>query len=434
MLNITRRNFVSGTVALPVAAARARPADEDRSSVAADLERYVEFGVKQSGGKGDNACGAWLERELERAGYAIERLEFAAPYFEPEMCEIECGGQRAEVWPQPVVIPTTEEGLKGPLVGVDAAGNAALPLAGAIALVSLPSCRWSSLLAKPVRQPIEAAFAAGAHAVVAITNGPSGQLIALNADGRAPMFAGPVALLAPADAGPFLASASRGGGATLRLVGRGGHRPAYNFVGRLDRGRGRWVAVSTPRSGWFRCAAERGGGVAAWLKIARWAAEFATEHDLAFICNSGHEYEYLGAEETLRRSAPKPESTDFWLHLGANLAARDWHEAVGAPKPLPGADSQRYLVVSEPLLPEARNLFAGLAGLEAPYGSAELSAGELTGIIEAGYPSVAGVFGIHRYHHTRQDDWTCLSAQHVAETAKAFQGLVEAALSIRPPR
>jgi hypothetical protein len=48
-----------------------------------------------------------------------------------------------------------------------------------------------------VRGPIEAAFAAGAKAVVAITNGPTNKVIALNADGRKPMFAGPVALLAP---------------------------------------------------------------------------------------------------------------------------------------------------------------------------------------------------------------------------------------------
>jgi hypothetical protein len=43
--------------------------------------------------------------------------------------------------------------------------------------------------------------------VVAITNGPTGKVIALNADGRKPMFAGPVALLAPEAAGPFLGAA-----------------------------------------------------------------------------------------------------------------------------------------------------------------------------------------------------------------------------------
>src|SRR3546814_12342936 len=70
--------------------------------------------------------------------------------------------------------------------------------------------------------------------------------------------------------------------------------------------------------------------------------------------------------------------------------------------PLPGTDSQRYLVVSPPLLPTARTAFAGLAGLESPYSSDRISAGELTGIIAAGYRSVAGVFGIHRFHHVER--------------------------------
>src|SRR3546814_18340199 len=70
------------------------------------------------------------------------------------------------------------------------------------------------------------------------------------------------------------------------------------------------------------------------------------DHDLAFLCNSGHEYENLGAEEALKAAAPKPAETHFWLHLGANVAARDWHEGLFGLAPLAGVDSQRYLVVS----------------------------------------------------------------------------------------
>src|SRR3546814_3869557 len=143
--------------------------------------------------------------------------------------------------------------------------------------------------------------------------------------------------------------------------------------------------------GWFTCAGERGGGIAAWLHLARWASRNASDHNLAFVCNTGHEYEYLGAGESLKEMAPKPQETAFWLHLGANLAARDWHDAVGEMTPLPGTDSQRYLVVHPPLLPTARTASEGLAGLQSPYRSHRISAGELTGIIAAGYRSVAGV-------------------------------------------
>ncbi|MBB5211992.1 hypothetical protein [Microbulbifer hydrolyticus] len=425
MLKTTRRAFLASTALLPLArAAGASDTMTTTQSIAADLGRYIGFGSKQAGGSGDNACGEWLAAELQGAGFSIERQTFTAPYFEARHTDIVSGDARADVWPQPVVIPTPTNGIHGNLIRVGAQGQSALPVADAIALIDLPYGRWSSALASAIRAPIENAFAAGARAAVVVTNGPTGKVIALNTDGRKPMFAGPVALLAPEDAAPFFAAAQRGEKATLRLSGESGRRPAFNFVGRIDRNRSRWLVVSTPRSGWFTCAGERGPGIAAWLQLARWASRSITDYNLAFICNSGHEYEYLGAEESLKAVAPRPEETAFWLHLGANMAARDWHGITGKLAPLPGADSQRYLVVSPSLLPAARRIFSGLSGLEAPYSSKELSAGELTGIIKAGYPSVAGVFGLHRFHHVIDDDARCVSTESVAAAATAFQRLL----------
>ena len=130
----------------------------------------------------------------------------------------------------------------------------------------------------------------------------------------------------------------------------------------------------------------------------------------------------------MRSVAPAPDITAFWLHLGATLAARDWHEGVASLTALPGTDSQRYLVTSPPLLETARREFAGQAGLEAPYSREALSAGELTNIIAAGYAPVAGVFGVHRFHHVAEDDARCVSADAVTGTAHAFRRLLEHAL------
>lgn len=420
----TRRGFLAGTAALPLMAAAEGRAKLSADRVARDIDRYIGFGSKASGGNGDTACGHWLASELEQAGFAVEKPTISVPWFAPQRSEVIMGGARAALWPQPIVVPTAAEGVSGPLVRVDGAGRADAPLAGAVALVDIPYNRWSSALAKPIRAPIDSAFAAGAKAAIVVTNGPTGRIVALNTDGREPMFKGPVGLLAPADAGPFLAAAMTHSRATVALTGRGGRRPAFNLIGRIDRGKGRWLVVSTPRSGWFDCAGERGGGIAAWLDLARWAPAAFPDYDLAFLCNSGHEYENLGAEEALEAAAPKPAETHFWLHLGANLAARDWHEGLFGLAPLAGTDAQRYLVVSPPLLSVARRLFAGLAGLESPYPSDALSAGELSTIIAAGYPSVAGVFGLHRFHHVADDDARCIAPGPVAATIAAFRRLL----------
>ena len=422
-----RRGFLAGAAALPLAAAATAKGAEPEGGIAADLATYIGFGNKRSGSAGDNGCGHWLADELARAGFTVEKPALSVPWFDADTAMIVAGDARAPLAPQPVVIPTPAEGTTGPLVRVDAHGRADTSLAGAVALIDLPYGRWSSALAKPVRGPVDAAFAAGAAAAVIVTNGPTGRIIALNADGRAPMFPGPVGLLAPADAAPFLKAAMRRARATVTITGRGGRRPAFNVIGKLDRGKGRWITISTPRSGWTDCAGERGGGIAAWLHLAREAPSLLPDHDLTFLCNSGHEYENLGAEEALKAVAPRPAETHFWLHLGANLAARDWHEGLFGLSPLAGTDSQRYLVTSPPLLPVARRLFAGLAGLESPYPSDRLSAGELTAIIAAGYPSVAGVFGVHRFHHVEGDDARCVDPAAVAATTAAFRELLLAA-------
>lgn len=394
------------------------------AAIEADLLRYVGFGNKRAGGPGDTACGEWLSNELARLGCAVERQTFPAPFFEARRAELASGEARATVHPQPIVVQTGPEGVAGPLVRVDSAGRRAGSLDGAIALVELAHARWSSMLSPGAKGPIEAAFAGGAKAAVAITNGPTGKVIALNADGRGPMFKGPVALLAPEDAGGFLDAAVSRRQARLVIDGEGGRRPAFNFVGRLDRGRGRWLAVSTPRSGWFDCAAERGPGVAVWLDLARWAAAALPDHDLAFICNTGHEYEYLGAAEAMKQIAPPPAATRFWLHVGANVAARDWHETPGRPTPLPSVDSQRFLSISPELLPLAREVFAGQVGYEAPVSSSVLAAGELVEVIRAGYSPAAGVFGIHRYHHVGEDDARCLNVAATVAAAEGFRELV----------
>ncbi len=428
MMDPDRRTLIGAgaLMALGPAGAGAQASEPNMTdrTIEADLLRYVRHGEKRAGGPGDTACGEWLAGELERLGYEVRRQTFAAPYFEARRAEIRCGAARAAVHPQPIVVPTGPEGVSGPLVRVDSAGRAAGPLDGAVALLDLAHARWSSLLSPGARGPIAAAFAGGAKAAVAITNGPTGKVIALNADGRGPMFEGPVALLAPEDAGDFLAAALSRQEARLVLEGEGGHRPAFNFVGKMDRGRGRWLAISTPRSGWFVCAAERGPGVAVWLDLARWAVAALPDHDLAFICNTGHEYEYLGAAEAMKAIAPPPTATRFWLHLGANVAARDWRETVGQATPLPSVDSQRFLSLSPDLLPLAQEVFAGQPGYEAPVSSEVLAAGELVEVIKAGYSPAAGVFGIHRYHHVAEDDERCLNPAATAAAAAGFRRLV----------
>ncbi|WP_148293715.1 hypothetical protein [Azospirillum sp. B4] len=431
----SRRGFMAGVGLLGVATASAQTgtagkmaAPGDPTDLQATLDRYASFGDKASGGAGDTACGVWLEAALGRMGYACHRQSFDVPFFEASQATLACGTARATVMPQAIVTPTGPQGLTGPLRLADGHGD----LTGAIALIVLPYKRWVGVADPQAAKPLADAVRRGAAGVVLVTTGPSGEAIALNVSTKAPALDRPVALLAPKDADPFLAAADQALPATLTLDGRGGggeRRSAFNLIARLDRGASRTLVISTPRSGWLGCVAERGSGLAVWLSLAKWLAETRPGVNVELIATSGHEYQFLGGELYLHEAAPPPASTKLWVHIGASAAARDWHEFGATLLPLPSVDTERFLTATGDLLDRTRHAFQGVGGLEATYLADKVMAGgELVNVLNAGYGSAIGLYGVHRYFHTRGDDLRCTSAAMVQPVERAFREAIKQAL------
>lgn len=432
-MNPSRRGVLgaaslAGLAAGAPAAAASSAAASEAGALQATLERYFGFGVKASGGPGDEASGAWLEGELTRAGYACQRQPFEVPFFEVRQASLVCGEAKAAVIPQAIVAPTGPQGLTAPLRLASEASD----LTGAIAVVVLPYKRWVALADPQVARLLAEAVARGAAGVVLITTGPTGEAIALNVSTHRPAVDRPVAILAPKDAGPFLAAAAQRRSATLTLDGRGGRgerRPAFNLTARLDRGAAKTLVISTPRSGWFGCAAERGSGLAVWLWLAQALAKTNLGVNIALLATSGHEYEYLGGERYLAELAPKPDATRLWVHIGASAAARDWHELGPGLLPLPSAESQRVLTATADVLEATRQAFRGISGLEATYQATRaMAGGELVNVLDAGYRTAIGLYGGHRYFHTAGDDLRCVSGELVQPVAAAFRTAITQAL------
>lgn len=76
------------------------------------------------------------------------------------------------------------------------------------------------------------------------------------------------------------------------------------------------VVVTTPLTGWFRCAGERATGIAVALDTAAMLAHDG--HSVLFVGTTGHELEHFGVRHWLADTQVAPRAV---LHCGASLAA-----------------------------------------------------------------------------------------------------------------
>lgn len=390
-----------------------------------DLTFFAGAGNKQSGGAGDRRTADWTADRLQISGFAVERQPFSVPWSQTETCELILGDQQVPLIAQPPAQFTGPEGIDAPLLLAETPG----PFNGATVVLRLPYRRWSSALDQDVRKPLEDVVARGAGAVIIVTTGPTGEALLLNVPEQRTFVRKPVALLAPRHSAGVIEAARYGKTAKLILNGRSGTRIAENIVGRMTRPGKRWIVVSTPRSGWTDCVGERGPGIAIWLALASSMPRLFSEYSLIFVCTSGHEYENLGASHIVSHLGIRPEETELWLHLGANVATRDYQELPGRLLPLPSADPYRFLMTSAPFVGVAREIFKGQPGLEMPYPSSEGTAGELSEIIKAGFLRHVGIFGAHRHHHSSTDNLSVISIDPIAATARAVRDLLIAILA-----
>jgi len=84
----------------------------------------------------------------------------------------------------------------------------------------------------------------------------------------------------------------------------------------------RTLVITTPISGWFRCAGERGTGLAVAIAA---AAEIGTRHPVLLVLNTGHELGYLGGRR-FHETFESPHGTV--LHIGSCVADRQAYDGL----------------------------------------------------------------------------------------------------------
>lgn len=313
----SRRQLLQWLCSLPLASASLRgfaQAEPNRETRIADIIReYSAQGYHRTGTAVDTVSGAWLSDRIQDMG--------VAPFMDPiELDRVnvlyasfEFGGQSVDGEPLYDCAYTDVAGVTGRLgeLGSDAD----------IGVIMLPPSTSS-----PAHSRLDEVRREGGHKGIIIVSDnayPEDGIATLNAEHfRAPV--GPPTLQIANRHWQALqvAIAQRQEGTLIAFCE---HNPskAYNVSARID-GSDPDLApmvIMTPRSGWWRCASERGGGIALFLELMRDLLANPPQRDVIFTANSGHELSHLGLDQMLHENPNLARDAYIWIHLGANFAA-----------------------------------------------------------------------------------------------------------------
>ncbi|MDP6978545.1 MAG: hypothetical protein QF570_08075 [Myxococcota bacterium] len=384
------------------------------------VTQYADLGDHRTGGRADSETTAWLASELERWGYAVELQPFDVKQFFPAEQSLDANGLRLEVFPH--WLPKPADSLKAPLVPLRETD-----LEGKIAYLS-PEEAGEWYRVRPSDLAVTAA-SKGALALVVALPHPSGEIYVTNAahpflDAALPIPTVVVAARNDEKLQPLLGSEE-----VVELESKGEMREvtAHNVLARYPAREipgAPWTVISTPTSGWFRCAGERGSGVALWLGLAEWIAQGNHgQKNWLFVANSGHELSFAGAHVSLP-AVPPSEDVALWLHLGASIAARAWQETAEGLEPMNRVHDYNQLFYRDNLSSLVDATFARIPQLQTlPYQQMRPGRSELNEILRAGYRAM-GFVGPHRFFHTPLDLPSVTSPELLEPYGEALRRLV----------
>jgi hypothetical protein len=381
----------------------------------ADVETYHSFGIHRTAHEGDLRTSAWLAERLRSAGLETLEHRFSVRQFFLSEASIEDDAGRVSAFPIWLPRATPPGGLTAPLVLVTQETPAA-EIRGSVAWLDpeAPAAARAAL--------DEKAIAAGAAAVVFETTdrGGRGLWAAVNAERRYVDVQRPVPTLIFGSAETERLRRSLGTDVTVRLTGRLVEDvEAVSVIGtRVVDGAADWVVVSTPSSGWFTNAGERGPGIAMLLALAEWVASRDDGLNYFFVATSGHELDYLGARLLHEAHvAPEPARTRAWVHLGAQIATPPWREVEGGAFVPTGQVTTGTLQATETLAPVMERAFAGLPQFTL---RSDTRIGEFRDLVEHGYEGLGIVGGSNPWFHVPGDDPRGVSAETLADVTSAM--------------
>jgi hypothetical protein len=286
-------------------------ADDLRARVSRTIQDYDAQGIHRTATDVDDRSAAWLADEARSAGADAVLEEFDLSRIDVRGAFLGVGDRAIEGLPLFDGGFTDERGVSGRLGAPD--------MGSEVALVELDAAAISS----EGRSIAESRRSNRHQALVAVTVGAHEGLSPTNAASFAHPFGVPV-LQVSSEARDLLRDHARRR-AEVRVVAHAVRTAdrASNVAAMVRGRRGDLapVVVMTPRSGWWHCAGERGGGIACWLEACRAVARAHMPRTMIFVASSGHELGHFGLDAFISKRPGLVKEAAAWIHLGANIGA-----------------------------------------------------------------------------------------------------------------
>jgi hypothetical protein len=313
---LTRRELLSMTAALPFA--RFAEADDRPARIRALIREFELQGIHRTGTDVDRRSAEWLAREVKRIGltpmqeaFHLERVDVATVALRATSRQFQFPEEQVSGLPLFDGAFTGADGVRGTLYPDDGRGRGEM-----ILVEGAPNAAGTGALGRARRSGLY-------RGIVCITQGGRPGLCPSNADSFLSPFGPPVLQISSVEADWLRLYAQATGEIQIVAHVKRKRVEAFNVTATLA-GRDRSLpplVVMTPRSGWWTCASERGGGIACWLELMRELKKAPGARDVVFVASSGHELGHLGINAFVDRRPDIVKKSAGWIHLGANIGA-----------------------------------------------------------------------------------------------------------------
>ena len=278
-----------------------------------DLIKWDSIKLHRTGTEGDNETAYWLADEIKKCGLLAEVDKFDFIRRTPGKCQVSNDTHTAIGLPMFDGGSTGLDGIKGPHGSLNTDDVIAITQYGSSAnggsSINLNKARAES------KHP----------AIVAIAdvspNIPG--LAVLNAESYRKPFGPPVLQVATQE-GDWLLELNVDEKISVSVELIDEESDALNVQTRIE-GKEQSLSplvVMTPKSGWWTCTSERGGGITIWLNAMRYLSKIQPNRSVIFTANTGHELSHLGLDHFLEKNSSLVKDAFAWVHLGANFAAK----------------------------------------------------------------------------------------------------------------